>query len=340
MSVVSSSVTRKSPQDGPPSFAARWWQRLAVYPGLGVGLGLVALIIALAATQERFLTTNNLRSVLEENSVLLVLAVGANLVMLAGGFDLSLGATLSLSGVGFAWQIDQGVPVALAIVITCIAAGLVGTATNGLLVGQLRLSFLVTTLGSMLAFQSLANVWSNGESTSLFKVSSVRSIGSGEVLGVPNVVLISFGVWLAATLVLRFTGFGRMVYAVGGNSEAARIAGISPGSVRMACYGIAAGCAGIAAVLMACRLASVSPTAGANKELTAATAVLLGGTAFSGGRGAMGGTLLGVLFLGLLSNGITLFGVSAFWQGLVQGSVLVIAGGLQLMRGRSENGPP
>jgi ribose transport system permease protein len=326
--------------EGPLTVAIRWKNRAIAYPGLGVGVGVLVLTIALALTQERFLTTDNLRSVLEENSVLLVVAVGANLVMLTGAFDLSLGSLMSLAGVGFAWQLQNRVPLGVAILTTVVAAGMVALTTNGLLVGRFHMSFLVATLGTSLAFQSIANVWSNGQSTSLFAFKGVRSLGSGDLFGIPFAVIIAVLVWAAITLMLRFTGFGRMVYAVGGNSEAARNAGINPRSVRMATYAFAGLCIGIAAVLTSARLASVSPTVGAGRELTAATAVLLGGTSYTGGRGALGGTLLGVVFLGLLSNGITLFGVSAFWQGLVQGLVLVIAGGLQLTRNRGRGGRP
>jgi ribose transport system permease protein len=320
--------------DVPPPPLLRWSRRLLAYPGLSVGVGLLILSTVLALTQERFLTVDNLRSVTEENASLLVLAVGAGMVMLTGGFDLSLGALLSLSGVGFAWLLQQDVPIGPAAVITVTATAAVGAAINGQLVGRLGLSFLVTTLGAGLAFQSLANIWTGGRTTSLFDRSGVTSLGSDRVLGVPLVVLIALLVWATAALVMRFTGFGRMVYAVGGNSEAARIAGIRTVSIRVASYGIAAGCAGVAAVLTTSRLTSASPTVGTGRELVAATAVLLGGTAFTGGRGTMGGTLLGVLFLGVLANGITLFEVSAFWQGLLQGLVLIVAGGLQLLRGK------
>ena len=126
-------------------------------------------------------------------------------------------------------------------------------------------------------------------------------------------------------VVLRYTGFGRMIYATGGNPEAARFAGINVNLIRVSVYGICAGLAGLAAVMDAARLTSASPNAGLGIELTAGAAVLLGGTSFTGGRGSLLGTLLGVAFLGVLSNGLTLSGVSPFWSGIVSGTVLIAA---------------
>jgi ribose transport system permease protein len=150
-------------------------------------------------------------------------------------------------------------------------------------------------------------------------------------------VIIAFVVLVVAMLVLRYTGYGRMVYAVGGNEEAARIAGIPVAAVRFSVYGIAAALAGLAGILEAARLTSAAPTAATGIELTAAAAVLLGGTKFTGGRGAMLGTLLGVLFLGVLANGITLAEIEAYWQSIVAGIVVIAALLLdRVARGESE----
>lgn len=303
---------------------------------LGVGTVLLLLVVYLTATQERFSTYDNWRIILETNAVLLIVAVGLTFVLLVGGFDLSLGGTLALSAVILEELLtDGGWPAGLAIAAVVIGATLVGLAVNGFLVGKVGLSFLVVTLGTASLFRGIALVRTGGQSQPLFQEEFLKTLGSGRVAGIPYPVLISLAVLALAILVLRYTGYGRMVYAVGGNPEAARLAGINVTMIRMSVFGIAAGLAGLAAVLDAGRLTAASPTARTGVELAAGAAVLLGGTTFVGGRGTMFGTLLGVLFLGVLENGITLAGVSAFWQGIVAGAVLILALLVDRLRNRT-----
>ena len=141
----------------------------------------------------------------------------------------------------------------------------------------------------------------------------------------PVGVYVAGVVFVLALLLLRYTGYGRMVYAVGGNAEAARLAGINVAFIRVSVYGISGVLAGLAAVLDTARLTTASPAAGTGYELMAGAAVLLGGTSFMGGRGSLLGTLLGVLFLGVLQNGLTLLGISPFWANVTSGAVLIAA---------------
>jgi ribose transport system permease protein len=292
---------------------------------LGVLGALALLIIWQTATQSQFLTSGNLVNILDANAALLVVAVGTTFVMLVGGFDLSVGGMLALSGVTLATLIQNGLPPSLAIVLVVVAATLVGLVVNGVLVARLGLSFFVVTLGTATLFRGLGLVKTKGTTQGLYEVSLIKAIGTNDVLGIPIAVGIALAVLGIALAVTRFTGFGRQLYAVGGNAEAARLAGINVTAVRMAAYGIAAGCAGIAGVLTTCRLASAAPDMGAGIELTAAAAVLIGGTSLMGGSGGLVGSLLGVLFLGVLSNALTLAGISAFWQGVITGVVLILA---------------
>ncbi|MGH2857021.1 MAG: ABC transporter permease, partial [Solirubrobacteraceae bacterium] len=176
----------------------------------------------------------------------------------------------------------------------------------------------------------------------LYSNSLIHVIGVNAVAGVPVSVIIAALVLLVGLAVLHFTGFGRQVYIVGGNREAARLAGISVSGVEIAVYAIAAGCAAIAGVLTASRLASAAPDTGTGVELTAAAAVMIGGTSLFGGSGGLFGTLLGVLFLGVLSNGLTLAGISAFWQDVVTGIVLILAISVDrfVVKSSAERGQP
>jgi ribose transport system permease protein len=292
---------------------------------IGVLLALVLLVAWLGATQPQFLTSGNWSNILQASAALMVVSVGITFVMLVGGFDLSVGGMLALTGVFLAVLIEHGVPTGVAIVCMIVAATVIGLVLNGILIARIGLSFFVVTLGTASLFQGVALVQTKGTTQGLYSNSTILAIGSNSVAGIPVSVLIAAGVLVAGLLVLHFTGFGRQLYVVGGNQEAARLAGINVVAVRVAAYAISAGCAGIAGVLTTGRLASATPDMGTGIELTAAAAVLIGGTSLFGGSGGLFGSLLGVLFLGALSNGLTLSGISAFWQGVVTGIVLVLA---------------
>lgn len=300
-----------------------------------VGL-LVVVCVYLSITQPSFATWANFLTILETNSVLLLVAIGLTFVLLTAGFDLSVGAMLALSGVLMGTMVRDGIPLIFAILLVIIAAALIGFVLNGLLIGKLALSFFVVTLGTMSLFRGAGLVITEGYGVSLYEFEAVRALGAGRVAGIPWLVIIALGVLVLAILVTRYTGFGRMLYAVGGGPEAARLAGIRVWAIKAAAYGICAALAALAGVLEASRLGSASPQAGSGIELIAAAAVLLGGTSFTGGVGSMVGTLLGTLLLGVISNGLTISQVSSFWQGIVTGLVLLAAVLLDWFRTRRE----
>ena len=292
---------------------------------LGVLAALLMLIVWQLTTQSQFATWGNVVNILETNAALLVVSVGMTFVMLVGGFDLSLGGLLALSGVVLAKLINGGVPTPLAVVIVVVFGLAAGLLCNGFLIAVVGLSFFVITIGTASIFRAVGLTATGGSTQGLYTNSFLQSLGSGSVLGIPWIVLVAFVVFLLGGGVTRYSGFGRMLYAAGGNPEAARLAGINVRAVRMAAYGVAGALAGLAGVMTTGRLASASPDMGLGIELTAGAAVLIGGTSFLGGSGSMLGTLFGVLFLGVLSNSLTLAGISAFWQGLVSGAVLILA---------------
>lgn len=305
-------------------------------PYLGAGGALVVLSAFLAVSQSGFATWQNVTDIFAAQSVLLTVAVGLTFVLLVGGFDLSVGAIMSLMGVLAAELVTHGAPAWLGIVVALVGGGVVGAAINGFLIARVGLSFLVVTLGSAALFGGVALVATGGQSVALYSSPFLLDLGSNGIAGIPIIVLVSLAVLALGAWILRYTGFGRQVYYVGGNQEAARVAGIPVIRVRMACYGIAGLTAGLAGVLSAARLSEASPTAGDPLALSAGAAVLLGGTTFYGGRGTLFGTLLGVLLLGVLDNGITLLQVSPYWQGIVSGIVIISAVLLDRLTGRSD----
>lgn len=291
----------------------------------GVGVVLVALVVYLSATQKNFATWENVTIILSQEAVLMVVAVGLTFVLIVGGLDLSMGGMLGLSGV-VTWELTMhGVPVPLTIPIVVVGGFVVGALTNGFLIAKLGLSFLVVTLGAGAAFGAIALIITQGQTQSLLSSHDLQVIGSGGIGSLPWLVVISVGLLVLSALGLRYTGFGRMVYATGGNQEAARLAGIDVVLVRLSVYGLSAAFAATAGMLEAAHLASADPQAGRTIVLDAAAAVLIGGTSFMGGSGTMLGTFLGVLFLGVLSNGLTRLNISSYWNGFITGAVLIFA---------------
>lgn len=224
---------------------------------LGVGGVLVVTSAVLALTQPAFATAGNLVGILDTNAFLLVVAVGLTFVLLVGGFDLSVGGMLALCGVVLGLLVEAGVNPLVAIAVVLAGGTVLGLVTNGLLIGRIGLSFFVVTLGTMSIFRGAAQLLTDGSSIGLYGVPQVTWIGSGVLLGIPVSVWICLGVFTAGLIVTRYTGFGRMLYAVGGNAEAARLAGINVRAVRVAAYTICASLAALAGVMMTGRPAGL-----------------------------------------------------------------------------------
>ena len=296
--------------------------RIALLNYIGVLAVLIGLIVFFTVKQAQFATYGNFINILETNAVLLIVSVGLTFTLLVGGFDLSIGGVLALSGVLLSVLLHSGVPTVAAIVLLVLAGVLWGATVTGIPIAVLDVSFFVVTLGVLVATRGLAFVITRGEVKGLYNEKLLRSIGAGTVGGIPYPVIIAVVILLAAIIVTRYTGYGRMIYAVGGNREAARLAGINVTMVRLSTYAISAGLAALAGVLEAGRLAAASPDVDQGIEFSAAAAVLLGGTSFVGGIGTMLGTFLGVIFLGVLQNGLIIESISVYWQGVITGAVL------------------
>lgn len=302
---------------------------------IGVGAALVVLIAVLSLTQPNFATFSNAMNILRTNSVLFVAAVGLSFVIISQGLDLSIGSMVALGGVVLAMMLASGVPAPLAVLLSILFCSLMGALINGGLIAYGGFNFFVVTLAMMQLLRGAALVLSNGLPVSTIDHPLIQYLGDGFVGRVPVPVIIAVLAGVIGHVVLGWTRFGRSVYAVGGNETAARLAGVDVKRIRLAVYTISAFTAGIGAVMLTGRLTSSQPVSGAaGLELSAAAAVLLGGASFAGGSGTIAGTAIGVLFLGVLANGITLAGVPSYWQGIATGLVLVAAIALDRLRSR------
>ena len=219
--------------------------------------------------------------------------------------------------------------------LATVGFGLALGLANGILIGVARISFFVVTLGTLSIYASIALLTTSGDTISLYDKESYATSGSlanGNVFGVPRALVLCGVLYVIGAAVLRYTRFGRSVYAVGSNPEAARLAGVKVVLVLVSVYAISGLCAGIGAVVQTGRLAAAAPQVDPTLMLTVVAAVLIGGTAYTGGEGGLLGTVIGVLFLGVVQNGLTLSSVSAFWQGTVSGLILIVAVGLGVLR--------
>jgi ribose transport system permease protein len=299
--------------------------REATLQYVGVLTVLLILIGIFSYLQPQFHTWTNFLNILETNATLLILSVGLTFVLLVGGFDLSVGGVLALSGVFVAKLLEHGVGTYGAMILA-IAAGVgVGIVFNGYPIARLGANFFMITLGVAFATRGIALVVTNGASLGLYEYTKLQTIGNGGIGQFGYLIFISIGILLVATVVLRYTGYGRMIYAVGGNDEAARLAGINVVWIRISAYAICAGLAAFTGFLEAGRLAAAAPDTDTGIEFTAAAAVLLGGTSFVGGVGTMFGTFLGVLFLGVLQNGLIISSINIYYQNVITGAVLILS---------------
>lgn len=303
----------------------------------GIVAALLIEIVVFAVLTDDFFTTSNLRLVLLQTSVILLLAIPSAILLLAGYVDFAIGSILGLAAVITGRLLDSGMGVwsAGAVVISiAIGVGLL----QGVFVAPLRLPTFVVTLGFFTAVRGVAFVVNAGDQKSRFG-DTFAVLGRGRVrfLEIPVPIAISLVTLLLGAVFLYQTRWGRHVMAIGINERAAFRAGIRVKLIPMLLYGATAAAAGLGALITVSRLDSAPPTLGEGTELSVLSAVLLGGVAFSGGRGTLLGVFAGVLFIGILNNGLLLFGVAPFWFRLSSGVALVVAAGLEAVTTRIED---
>jgi ribose/xylose/arabinose/galactoside ABC-type transport system permease subunit len=291
----------------------------------GVLIVFILLVAFMFVATSTFGTAQNLMNVLLQNSIIGIIACGMTFAIILGGFDLSVGSVTALASVvGATLMINLGAAgIALGIAGALIACLLVGV-TNGWLISWLGVNPFVATLGTMTVVRGLIYVATNASPR--FGVPySFTTLGLGRLFGVPNPALLFLAIALVLGFVLHRTRFGHYVYAVGGNAPAAARMGVNVAQVRFAVYMLVSACAAVSGIILIGQTASATPQAALGYELTAIAAVIVGGAPLGGGRGRMTGTIVGVFLLGVVANGLNLFGVSPFWQPVATGLILIAA---------------
>ena len=292
---------------------------------LGPFIGLILLIVILTILNPSFLSVNNLLNVLRQVSVSALIAFGMTFVILTGGIDLSVGSTLGSTGAVVATLLASGTDPILAMLAAVILGLILGT-VNGVIITKGKVAPFIATLATMTIYRGLTLVYTDGRPVSgLGDSVTFQMFGKGYFLGIPVPVITMILAFVILYFILHKTTFGRRVYAVGGNEEASKLSGINPDRVKIAVYAITGLLASISALIITSRLNSAQPTAGESYELDAIAAVVLGGTSLTGGKGWIFGTLVGALIIGVLNNGMTLIGVSSFFQQVVKGVVILLA---------------
>lgn len=289
----------------------------------GTLFGLVGLCLVLWALSPYFLTVSNLVNIAEQTTINAIIAVGMTFVIITAGIDLSVGSVLAFSGVVLASCLHAQLPLPLAMLIG-LAVGTVSGVVNGLLITYGRLPPFIATLGMMSVARGAALLYTQGRPISGFP-ETFRSLATGSVLNIPAPILIMAGIYLFAHFLLTRTKLGRYTYAIGGNERAAVLSGVNVTFYKTAVYGLAGLLSAVAGLILTARLNSAQPIAGIMYELDAIAATVIGGASLMGGEGAIFGTLIGALIMGVIRNGLNLLGVSSYIQQIVIGSVIILA---------------
>jgi ribose transport system permease protein len=291
----------------------------------GIGLALVVLIILASVLSPYFLQPGNLLNVARQVSIIGIVAVGMTFVILTAGIDLSVGSILGLVAVVAAQQLQNGVatvPVVALALLLGTALGLI----NGLGITIGGIPPFIMTLGMLVMARGAALTYADGQPVSLGDAKERFAwLGRGELAGIPVPVFVFAIVAIVGIVVLRFTTFGRYIYAIGSNPEAARLAGVKVRAYTALVYVISGFLAGLTALIWVSRLTVGEPTAGTGIELDAIAVVVIGGTSLFGGEGGIGGTVIGAIIVGVLANVLNLLGVSPFTQQIVTGALIVLA---------------
>ncbi|GAC1043254.1 ABC transporter permease [Rhizobium sp. No.120] len=301
---------------------------------------LIVIIAVFSFLSPYYFSLSNFLTMASHVAIFGILAIGMLLVILNGGIDLSVGSTLGLAGcvAGFLMQgvtlSSFGVilypPVWAVVVLTCILGGVVG-AVNGVLIAYLRVPAFVASLGVLYVARGIALLMTNGLTYNNLGGrpelgnTGFNWLGFNRLAGVPIGVIVLAVLAIICGIVLSRTAFGRWLYASGGNERAADLSGVPVKQVKIAVYVLSGICAAIAGLVLSSQLTSAGPNAGTSYELTAIAAVVIGGAALTGGRGTVRGTMLGAFVIGFLADGLVIIGVSAYWQTVFTGAVIVLA---------------
>lgn len=291
----------------------------------GSFIALIFLVIVIGAISPDFRTVNNFLSLLRQSAINGLIAFGMTCVILTGGIDLSVGSVLALTSIICAHTIKIGLPAPLSMLIALIFGIILGT-ISGLMVTKSRLQPFIATLITMTGYRGLTMILSGGKPISrLGNNLLLNQIGKGSFLGIPIpvwILIIFFAIFL---FVLKKTVLGRQIYATGSNAKAAELAGININNIKLIVYAVSGFMASLSGLILVSRLGSAQPTLGNGYELDAIAAVALGGTSMTGGREKITGTLIGILIIAVLNNGLNIIGVSSYYQDVVKALVIFLA---------------
>jgi len=288
---------------------------------------LLILCVIMSILNDRFWTWGNIITVLRQTSINAVIATGMTFAILIGGIDLSVGSVLAICGAIAASMISSGYDVVLTVVLTLLLGLGIGL-VNGVLISKGRLQPFIATLGTMTLLRGVTLVYTQGKpirTTGAEESVLFSKIGTGYFLHIPIPIYIMILVFIIAYFILRHLRIGRYIYALGSNEEATMYSGIKTDNVKLFVYSASGLLAALAGIIVTARLSSAQPTAGAGYELDAIAAVVLGGTSMAGGIGAISGTVIGALIIGLLNNALNLLQVPSYYQDVAKGVVILIA---------------
>ncbi len=284
---------------------------------------LVVMVIAMTILSPYFLQVRNLLNVVRQISLIAIIGMGVTMAIITTGIDLSSGSVLALAGV-VAASFAQGGHSLIIAIIAGIVAGAVAGFANGFISAFGKIPPFIATLGMMIGARGLALIYSDGRPITGL-TDAFQYIGGGYLFGIPVPIYIMLAVAIISHILLNRTKFGKYVYAIGGNEQAAIVSGINVKKYLVYVYTFAGALSGLAGIILAARLSAGQPTAGVGYELDAIAASVIGGTSFSGGIGTIPGVIIGALIMGVLNNGLVLLNVSPYMQQVVKGAIIIAA---------------
>jgi erythritol transport system permease protein len=304
-------------------------------------IALVVLLIFFSFTSPNFLTGTSLITMVRHIAMNAIIAIGVTFVILTGGIDLSVGSIIGFCGMIAGGLIYEGLNLSFlgitiyfwvpAIILITVVIGILIGLLNGILISRFNVTAFIATMGTMYIFRGFALLRSDGKTfPNLAGKPELHNtgfplLGAGTFLGIPYSILIMIVLVIITVYVAKKTPFGRHVYAVGGNENAAKLSGIEVGKVKTLVYMISGGCAAMVGLIISSELVASHPATGNSYEMNAIAATVLGGTSLAGGRGSIGGAVLGAFVIGILNDGMVMMGVSSFWQTVIKGIVIILA---------------
>ncbi len=295
----------------------------------------IVLLVVFSFLSPFFMTLRNMLAISSNVAFIGLMAAAGTPLIIAGGLDLSVAAVAGLTGVLIAVLYGFGIPVWFAVLIAVLIASGIGL-TNGVLATGLKLNPLIVTLATMSIVSGFALILTGGLTKPL-GIAGFNWVGAGRLFGIPVPAILMLATYIVLAVLLRATRFGRYIYAVGGSEETSRLVGLPVKPVQVTLYIISAVSGAVAGTMLAAMLGAAAPNAASPHLLTVIAAIILGGTSLQGGRGSVWGTLVAVLILGTLNNGLTLLDVSSFWQEVTRGVVLILAVGVDQVRQRIQD---